>query len=609
MSLTTLSLIDRLASRYPAAAIELSPCGNFIQVNLDELDLVAVSPATESISDGKLLQEFFYGLGAKTGVAAHYMFCSKIASDPGAGYYTGYNHNLGSGIYVYYGVIIRRGSLAGVPIPDRLRVHEHGRWDLPTNNLDGLWRALTKIQISELPQRAGLPGAAAAPSDEPVDEIVAACERLAREQGLIFVAGEPELVLADLLEKIGASLLYNRRSESVYFTWTKRGINEPRPFSKPYPGALRAAIIDCCATRNRRISTPAIRPFRYSDSVWSVAVDWLISDPENTWDPYLQALESLVAGARWDGEPRVDSYLHDYLGAAAGDPVAQYVSWLLHAGPIKLSLEPGYKLDIVPVLWGPQGLGKSTVLKLLLPGPERLRRSLFNETITWESAKDTKRFIEQVAGKVIVEFSENVGSDRASAERAKQIISASSFRARMSYGRHAKDYLQSFLMVVSTNNRYFIPNDSTGSSRRFAGVECRGPVASLATLNRKIISSYKQRILETFHRLDRGEPVFPDKALERTIVARSVDHIFRDEPLEDILLDIEQGTIKDRFEVNELLTAVNSKASHKRYSWKSIRPILVSRRWIHVPGKRPRCAVTGKRLREKDTWKIPEHND
>lgn len=82
-------------------------------------------------------------------------------------------------------------------------------------------------------------------------------------------------------------------------------------------------------------------------------------------DTLREWLESLPP---WDGKPRLDSWLHLYLGC----PDDEYTrltgrAWLRAA--VERALEPGLLVDIVPVLVGPQSAGKNRALSILFASP------------------------------------------------------------------------------------------------------------------------------------------------------------------------------------------------------------------------------------------------
>ena len=73
-----------------------------------------------------------------------------------------------------------------------------------------------------------------------------------------------------------------------------------------------------------------------------------------------------LARQRWDGVPRVERFLSDYL-SVPDSPYARAVArymWTALAGRV---LDPGCEAPMVPVLIGPQGCGKSRGVKAMAP--------------------------------------------------------------------------------------------------------------------------------------------------------------------------------------------------------------------------------------------------
>lgn len=80
-------------------------------------------------------------------------------------------------------------------------------------------------------------------------------------------------------------------------------------------------------------------------------------------------------GLEWDGVPRIECFYHTHFGTA-DTPYTRAVSmymWTALAGRV---LEPGIKADMVPILVGPQGCGKSSGVEALSPDPAFLLKSL-----------------------------------------------------------------------------------------------------------------------------------------------------------------------------------------------------------------------------------------
>jgi len=97
-------------------------------------------------------------------------------------------------------------------------------------------------------------------------------------------------------------------------------------------------------------------PFRVGDCAHAVA-DVAMRTRVDPIGDYLRALE-------WDGVPRLQTWLHDYLGAPDDRLRAMYGErWMV--GAARRALSPGAQNDHVLVLQGPQGAGKTTTTRIL----------------------------------------------------------------------------------------------------------------------------------------------------------------------------------------------------------------------------------------------------
>jgi hypothetical protein len=161
---------------------------------------------------------------------------------------------------------------------------------------------------------------------------------------------------------------------------------------------------------------------------------------------------------KWDGNKRLNNWLHTYLGAEHNEYNA-YVGTITLLGAVRRVRRPGCKFDPVLVLEGPQGNLKSSAI-------ECLASSQFY-TDNLELGLDAKRVIEQTAGAWIVEISELGARYRDQANAIKAMVSRARDRARMSYGRTASDVSRQFIMIGTTNegddDGYLI--DPTGNRR------------------------------------------------------------------------------------------------------------------------------------------------
>lgn len=166
----------------------------------------------------------------------------------------------------------------------------------------------------------------------------------------------------------------------------------------------------------------------------------------------------------WDGIERVDTLYIDYFGAednkyireAARKPLVAAIARVYH---------PGRKFDYVPVLNGPQGIGKSTFF-------DKLARDYFSDSLTLTDMKD-KSGAEKLQGYWILEMSELSGMRKADQETVKSFLSRRDDDYRPSYGRTVESHPRQCIIVGSTNAQSGFLRDITGN-RRFWPIRVSG---------------------------------------------------------------------------------------------------------------------------------------
>ena len=187
-------------------------------------------------------------------------------------------------------------------------------------------------------------------------------------------------------------------------------------------------------------------------------------------DPWQDYLESLPP---WDGVERVDGLIQfawpgdypespDYLAAA---------SWQIAGPAVGRTYYPGIVADCTPVLYGPQGLGKTAGLKKLIPDDQVA--DLYAEGLDL-SARDEK-WVERTLGSVIAEFGELTGIDRADLERLKVLLSRCvDANIRLAYERATQSFRRQWIGVGTANPTAggILPDDA--QNRRFLVVRMPG---------------------------------------------------------------------------------------------------------------------------------------
>ena len=189
-----------------------------------------------------------------------------------------------------------------------------------------------------------------------------------------------------------------------------------------------------------------------------------------TFHPVKEELESI----QWDGEPRIEKFLFDWMGAE-DTPYTREASRLIFAGGINRLYEPGCKFDYLIVLIGAnQGEGKSTIVRWLA-----LSDRWFGEVTVFEG----KEAVEQLQGVWICEVSEMLAFHRArEQEMIKSFLSRPTDRYRRPYAERIEELPRQSILIGTTNNRNFLV-DKTGN-RRYVPVEVHMDAAQLYYLEK-----------------------------------------------------------------------------------------------------------------------------
>lgn len=255
---------------------------------------------------------------------------------------------------------------------------------------------------------------------------------------------------------------------------------------------------------SREYGLPSIARAALSEAIETVAH----GRPFHPIREYLQALE-------WDGKPRLDKWLihaigetPDSLQPRGGEPSRAPVDYLVLVGRFWLLgmvnrvMDPGCKFDYCPVLEGPGGLGKSTLVEVLASSP------YFSDTHF--DVSRGKEGQEQVQGLWIYEIAELASFGRAEIELIKAFISAKVDRYRPSYGRVVESFPRQCLLTGTTNNKKYL-RDRTGN-RRF------WPVPVRYRINIPWVSKWRDQLLaEAFVLFREGAPFAPTPEEERRL--------------------------------------------------------------------------------------------
>ena len=224
---------------------------------------------------------------------------------------------------------------------------------------------------------------------------------------------------------------------------------------------------------------------------------------------HFHPVRDYIKAKEWDGTPRIDTLWIDYLGADDTDYVRTVTRKHLVAAVARV-FSPGCKFDNVIILCGPQGIGKSTMLK-------KLGREWFSDSLTSVQGKEA---YEQLHGVWIAELGELYATRKAESEAVKQFLSKSEDIFRVAYGRRTASFPRQCVFYGTTNETVFL-RDRTGN-RRFWPVNVGGPHDK--SFKDFTEAEVAQVWAEAYYLWKQGESLYLDKDMEAEAVKAQSAH-------------------------------------------------------------------------------------
>lgn len=223
----------------------------------------------------------------------------------------------------------------------------------------------------------------------------------------------------------------------------------------------------------------------------------LIASSQNRINDVKQYLQ----GLRWDGVKRLDTLLHDYLGAEDNAYTRAVMRKSLCAA-VARAVTGGVKYDYMPILVGPQGIGKSTFLSIL-------GKDWFSDSLTTFEGKEAAELIQ---GTWINEVGELTAFTKQETQVIKQFLSKTDDIYRAAYGRRTEKYPRRCVFFGTSNDAEFL-KDTTGN-RRFWPVDV-GTHLSKKSVWRDLPLAVDQVWAEAFVYWQLGESLYLSKEVER----------------------------------------------------------------------------------------------
>lgn len=270
-------------------------------------------------------------------------------------------------------------------------------------------------------------------------------------------------------------------------------------------------------------------------------------------NPFIDMLNNIT----WDGIPRIENLLTDYLGVEKTRYTTECMK-LLMLGAISRAFYPGTKFDYVIVISGPQGIGKSTFFRKMACNDEWYLENLNDVS----RGKDSGELLQ---GKIIVEFNELLAF-KGSVDKIKSFVTQTADEYRGAYARESTKKPRTCVFVGTTNNSNFLV-DKTGN-RRFLPMDCGvvSPVKTLFADEKMLMYEFKQAWAEAYQIYKSGEfSLTMPKDMDGYI--ESLQENFKeDDPLIGVIqgwLDSYDGDYTCNIQIAEKALDINEKPDRK----------------------------------------------
>ena len=243
-------------------------------------------------------------------------------------------------------------------------------------------------------------------------------------------------------QNIAGKFYFDEFADRVYITgsmpWDTKTPDRKRVWGDGDDAALRNYLSDAYGISGKE---------KIADSLTEII-------QKRKYHPLKEFLESLI----WDGVPRVDTLLTDYLGAQDTAYTRAAIRKCLVAAVARV-FRPGIKFDNMIILAGRQGLGKSTFWN-------KLGLDWYSDSLSTFEGKEASELLQ---GYWIIEVGELAGLNRAEMNTIKGFLSKQEDIYRAPFARRTMPHPRNCILVGTTNDAEFL-RDKTGN-RRFWPVE------------------------------------------------------------------------------------------------------------------------------------------
>lgn len=221
-------------------------------------------------------------------------------------------------------------------------------------------------------------------------------------------------------------------------------------------------------------------------------------------------IRDYLNGLTWDGVPRLDRIIIDYMGAEDSE-LNRAMSRKHFVAAVARVFNPGCKYDYCLIMSGAEGIGKSTLLRVM-------GGRWFNDSITTLEGKEG---MEQLRRAWVVELGELSSIKRSDVEQVKAHLSKQVDIYRAAYARRVLEHPRQCVFCGTTNEALFLKGDT--GNRRFWVIPVVAELRKYKDWSEAIRRDRNQLWAEAVHYYKLGEPLYLSEELEAQAKQRQQD--------------------------------------------------------------------------------------
>lgn len=221
-------------------------------------------------------------------------------------------------------------------------------------------------------------------------------------------------------------------------------------------------------------------------------------------------IRDYLNGLTWDGVPRLDRIIIDYMGAEDSE-LNRAMSRKHFVAAVARVFNPGCKYDYCLIMSGAEGIGKSTLLRVM-------GGKWFNDSITTLEGKEG---MEQLRRAWLIELGELSSIKRSDVEQVKAYLSKQVDIYRAAYARRVLEHPRQCVFCGTTNEALFLKGDT--GNRRFWVIPVVAELRKYRDWSEAIRRDRDQLWAEAVHYYKQGEPLYLSEELEAQAKQRQQD--------------------------------------------------------------------------------------